>query len=79
MRQGYDLKAAVLYNSFNSWGWLDESPVDIQKELDGFAGDICAPHGVKKAMEGCDAVLNLAAIIPIIRRICMSIRMPKVR
>lgn len=65
VRQGHDVKAFVLYNSFNSWGWLDGSPADIQKELDVFAGDIRDPHGIKKAMEGCDAVLNLAALIAI--------------
>lgn len=62
---GYNVRAFVYYNSFNSWGWLDESPIEIKKELDVFAGDIRDPHGVKTAMEGCDAVLNLAALIAI--------------
>ena len=65
VHEGYDVKAFVLYNSFNSWGWLDESPVEIKKELDVFAGDIRDAHGVKTAMAGCDAVLNLAALIAI--------------
>lgn len=65
IRQGYEVKAFVLYNSFNSWGWLDSAPLDIQKELDIFAGDIRDPHGVKTAMKGCDAVLHLAALIAI--------------
>ena len=65
VREGYDVKAFVLYNSFNSWGWLDESPAEIKKELEVFAGDIRDAHGVKTAMEGCDAVLNLAALIAI--------------
>ena len=65
VRQGYDVRAFVLYNSFNSWGWLDDSPEEIKNELDVFAGDIRDPHGVRKAMEGCDAVLNLAALIAI--------------
>lgn len=65
VREGYDVKAFVLYNSFNSWGWLDESPTEIKKEMEVFAGDIRDAHGVKTAMEGCDAVLNLAALIAI--------------
>lgn len=65
IRQGYDVRAFVLYNSFNSWGWLDDSPEEIKNELDVFAGDIRDPYGVRKAMEGCDAVLNLAALIAI--------------
>jgi dTDP-glucose 4,6-dehydratase len=65
IRQGYDVRAFVLYNSFNSWGWLDSSPPEIQKELDVFAGDIRDPNGVRTAMKGCDAVLHLAALIAI--------------
>ncbi len=65
MRQGYDVRAFVLYNSFNSWGWLDHAPEEIRSNLDVFAGDIRDPHGVKEAMKGCDAVLHLAALIAI--------------
>ena len=63
--QGYDVRAFVLYNSFNSWGWLDSASKDIRAGLDVFAGDIRDPHGVKAAMQGCDAVLHLAALIAI--------------
>jgi len=65
MRQGYDVRAFVFYNSFNSWGWLDHSPPEIRDQLDVFAGDIRDPHGVREAMRGCDAVLHLAALIAI--------------
>ncbi|TKB74968.1 MAG: SDR family NAD(P)-dependent oxidoreductase [Nitrospira sp.] len=65
MRRGHDVRAFVLYNSFNSWGWLDYAPNDIRDKLDIFAGDIRDPHGVKEAMKGCDAVLHLAALIAI--------------
>lgn len=65
VRQGHDVRAFVLYNSFNSWGWLDNSEEAIRKNLDVFAGDIRDPHGVKKAMQGCDVVLHLAALIAI--------------
>ena len=65
VRAGYDVRAFVLYNSFNSWGWLDDAPVDIKKSLDIFSGYIRDPYGVRKAMEGCDTVLHLAALIAI--------------
>lgn len=65
VRQGYDVRAFVFYNSFNSWGWLDDAPEEIRRELDVFAGDIRDPHGVGKAMQGCDVVLHLAALIAI--------------
>jgi NAD dependent epimerase/dehydratase len=65
VRQGYDVRAFVLYNSFNSWGWLDHAPQKIKDSLDVFAGDIRDPHGVRTAMQGCDIVLHLAALIAI--------------
>jgi NAD dependent epimerase/dehydratase len=65
VRTGHDVRAFVLYNSFNSWGWLDDSPKDIRQSLDVFSGDIRDPYGVKKAMQGCDVVLHLAALIAI--------------
>lgn len=65
VRSGYDVRAFVYYNSFNSWGWLDHAAPDVKDSLDVFAGDIRDPHGVRKAMSGCDTVLHLAALIAI--------------
>lgn len=65
VRLGCNVRAFVYYNSFNSWGWLDESPKEILDNLEVFAGDIRDPHGVLKAMEGCDIVFHLAALIAI--------------
>lgn len=62
---GHNVRAFVLYNSFNSWGWLDHSPEDVRSKLDIFAGDVRDSHGVRTAMEGCDTVLHLAALISI--------------
>ena len=65
VRQGYNVRAFVIYNSFNSWGWLDHSEKNILKSLDVFPGDVRDPYGVKEAMKGCDIVLHLAALISI--------------
>ena len=65
VRLGYSVRAFVMYNSFNSWGWLDHAPPEIKKNLDVFAGDIRDPNGVRQAMRGCDKVLHLAALIAI--------------
>lgn len=65
VRQGAQVRAFVMYNSFNSWGWLEDAPQEIKKELDVFAGDIRDPHGVRQAMQGCDVVLHLASLIAI--------------
>ena len=65
MRRGHDVRAFVLYNSFGSWGWLDTVPDDVRGRLDIFAGDVRDPNGVRQAVEGCEAVLHLAALIAI--------------
>ena len=65
VREGYKVRAFVLYNYFNSWGWLDHCAADVKGQFEVFAGDIRDPHGVKEAMNGCDAVLHLAALIAI--------------
>ena len=65
VRSGHEVRAFVLYNSFNSWGWLDESDKAIRDSIDIFAGDIRDPHGVDKAVENQEVILNLAALIAI--------------
>jgi NAD dependent epimerase/dehydratase len=65
VRAGYKVRAFVLYNSFNSWGWLDRCAPDVKGSFEVFAGDVRDPHGVRTAMQGCDAVLHLAALIAI--------------
>jgi dTDP-glucose 4,6-dehydratase len=65
VRQGFTVRAFIYYNSFNSWGWLDQCADDIKGQFEVFPGDIRDPHGVKQAMKGCDSVLHLAALIAI--------------
>lgn len=65
VRQGHEVRAFVLYNSFNSWGWLDHCAPDVKGHFEVFAGDIRDPHGVKAAVRGAGAVLHLAALIAI--------------
>ncbi len=65
IKLGHDVRAFVFYNSFNSWGWLDSIPTDVRNDLDVFAGDIRDPNGVRQAMQGCDTVFHLAALIAI--------------
>jgi NAD dependent epimerase/dehydratase len=62
---GCDVRAFVYYNSFSSWGWLDTLPPDVIRDLDVFSGDIRDPNGVFEAMQGCDVVFHLAALIAI--------------
>lgn len=62
---GYEVKAFVLYNSFNSYGWLENLPKEMMEKVEVFAGDIRDPNGVRVAMEGVDWVFHLAALIAI--------------
>lgn len=62
---GYSVRAFVLYNSFNSWGWLDQVSPKVRGSIEIFSGDIRDPYGVKEAMKGCDVVMHLAALIAI--------------
>ena len=65
VRAGYDVRAFVLYNSFNSWGWLDRCAPDVRGRFEVFAGDVRDAHCVRTALAGCDSVLHLAALIAI--------------
>lgn len=65
VRAGHDVRAFVFYNSFNSWGWLDRCAEDVKGKFEVFEGDIRDPYGVRKAMQGRDTVLHLAALIAI--------------
>ncbi len=65
IKQGYEVRAFVFYNSFNSWGWIDSFPEDIKNKIEIFAGDIRDPNGIRVAMESCDTVFHLAALIGI--------------
>lgn len=65
VKRGYEVRAFVFYNSFNTWGWLDDEPEDIMRHVEIFQGDIRDPNGVREAMKGCKAVFHLAALIAI--------------
>ena len=60
---GYEIKVLVRYNSKNNWGWLESSPV--KNSIEVIAGDIRDYDSVDFALEGCSAVLHLAALIGI--------------
>lgn len=65
VKRGYQVKAFVCYNSFNTWGWLDTLPESVMKHVEIFQGDIRDPNGVYEAMKEVDAVFHLAALIAI--------------
>ena len=65
VKEGYDVRAFVYYNSFNSNGWLDTLAPEVKSKIQLFAGDIRDPNGMRKAMEAIDIVFHLAALIAI--------------
>jgi NAD dependent epimerase/dehydratase len=65
VNQGYDVRAFVYYNSFNSYGWLDSISLKTKNQIEFFTGDIRDPNGVREAMKGVDVVFHLAALIAI--------------
>ncbi len=65
VKEGYDVRAFVYYNSFNTWGWLDQIDHSIKNSIEIFTGDIRDPNGVREAMKNSDEVYHLAALIAI--------------
>lgn len=62
---GAAVRAFVMYNAFNSWGWLDHLPAATQQAIEVVAGDVRDGDCVRRAMRGCRSVLHLAALIAI--------------
>ena len=65
LEKGYEVKAFTLYNSFNTWGWLDSLPKGKLGQIEIYCGDVRDPNGVREAMRGVDIVFHLAALIAI--------------
>ena len=65
LQRGCRVRALVRYNSKNSWGWLDNPECRADSNLEIVAGDIRDAYGVMEAMQGCDVVFHLAALIGI--------------
>ena len=63
VQQGFEVKAFIRYNSTNYWGWLDNS--EFKNEIEIITGDIRDFDSVKNAMNGCNTVFHLAALIGI--------------
>ena len=40
VKRGHKVKALVKYNSFNSWGWLEQINKDVLKNIEVITGDV---------------------------------------
>ena len=63
VRQARRVRALALYNSFNTWGWLDH--VSCLEDIEVVTGDVRDPRLCRTLCEGVDVVLHLAALIAI--------------
>jgi NAD dependent epimerase/dehydratase len=61
--QGYNVKALSQYNSFNSWGWLED--INCKEQIEVLTGDIRDPHYCKYITKDVDIIFHLAALIAI--------------
>jgi len=65
VRAGHQVTALVQYNSFNSVGWLDSLPENVQEAVKVVMGDVRDAGSVRAAVQGHERVAHLAALIAI--------------
>jgi NAD dependent epimerase/dehydratase len=65
VRTGASVRAYVHYNSRADWAHLEELDPEVRASVDVVPGEIQDPFSVQRAVEGCDVVLHLAALIGI--------------
>jgi NAD dependent epimerase/dehydratase len=66
VKNGYELTCLVLYNSFNSWGWLDTIEKRVRDNMRIVTGDVRDEYLINKLIKkNTDVIINLAALIGI--------------
>lgn len=65
VEEGCRVRVLVHYNSLGTWGHLEELPAKTLDVVEVVAGDIGDPYSVAHAVEGCEVVFHLAALIAI--------------
>lgn len=63
VRAGADVRAFVHYNAQGSWGWLDQS--SLRDEIQVNLGDVCDRESLREAAQGVAVIFHLAALIGI--------------
>jgi NAD dependent epimerase/dehydratase len=64
-KAGAEVRAFVRYTSRGDHGWLEDVAPDAARSIEVFRGDLANPEAVQGAMNGCEAVFHLGALIPI--------------
>ena len=63
MKKGYEVTALAQYNSFNTWGWLED--IENKEEINIVSGDVRDPYFCEKLTKNMDYIVHLAALIAI--------------
>ena len=63
--EGAQVRAFVRYNSRADVGLLKLAPPEMRSQLEIIGGDLRDEHAIRKAVEGCQIVLHLGALISI--------------
>jgi NAD dependent epimerase/dehydratase len=63
LKRGANVRALALYNSLNSWGWLED--LSDLEQIEVVSGDIRDSHICKTITRNIDIIFNLAALIAI--------------
>ena len=65
VRHGQRVRAMVLYNSFDSRGWLDTLPAEVLAEVEVLPGDVRDAASANDLVRGARVAYHLAALIAI--------------
>ncbi|WP_027341285.1 SDR family NAD(P)-dependent oxidoreductase [Hamadaea tsunoensis] len=65
VRSGAEVRAMVRYNGRSDIGMLAQVDPDVRADLEIVPSDITDPFAVRRAVDGCDTVFHLAALIAI--------------
>lgn len=65
VKLGAKVTAFVLYNSFNTCGWIDTFKREVKENIKIFIGDVRDETSVRKALKDQDIIFHLAALIAI--------------
>lgn len=65
LREGHKVRALVRYNSRGDIGHLNSLPQELREKIEIRAGEVADPFFTRDLVQGCDAVLHLAALIGI--------------
>ena len=65
LKEGSDIRAMAMYNSFNNWGWLDHLDKKTLQKIEVYPGDMRDRKSVDNACKDIDIVFHLASLIAI--------------